>query len=130
MRAQLNGCLQKAMGDTPCKLVYHIKIATASSIELAGKRACESRSCTNFAYLVVIVFALACMRRDVSLCLLGFALALFRYVALKEAWNYYKKKSMHRTALTYATSRKSNGLSCVRIEVKRSRSAEKRLRKM
>lgn len=84
MRAQLNGCLQKAMGDTPCKLVYHIKIAIASSIELAGKRASESRPCTD-AYLAVFVFAFACMHRDVSLCSLGFGLVLFRYVASKEA---------------------------------------------
>lgn len=85
MRAQLNGCLQKAMGDTPRKLVYRIKIAIASSIELAGKRASESRPCTDFAYLAVFVFVFACMRRDVSLCLLGFGLVLFRYVASKEA---------------------------------------------
>lgn len=81
------------MGDTPSKLVYHIKIAIASSIELAGKRASESRSCTDFAYLSVFVFALACMHHDVSLCLLGFGLVLFRYMLrLKKLETTTKKK--------------------------------------
>lgn len=57
------------MGDTPCKLVYHIKIAIASSIELAGKRASESRSCTDFAYLAVFVFALVCITTSLCVCL-------------------------------------------------------------